>query len=319
VRVAIGRAAVALLLVAAAGYLVLVNDSTTGTSRDVPAPPMIQPPIVDARADTGGRDWRESVTTVVPLGYKALSFPILLYHYIRKPPDKRKDLVGYNLSVSPQDFEAQMDWLLYSGYHPVDFNDIRAYYSGVRPLPAKPVVITFDDGYADLYTTAYPILRARGFKAVAYIVSGFVNHTRYVTSAQILEMDRNGIEIASHTVDHADLTRDPAVAYEVDVSKQWLERLVGHPVIDFAYPSGKYDALAIHELQQAAYSSAVTEMPGTWHTMDDRYVWTRVRVSGGENLIEFVRALGPVMPTIRLTTVNIPSYPLNPEASRPGY
>lgn len=323
VRVVLGRAAAAVLLVAAAAYLIQVDDSVLPPApARAPAPAIIQPPVLVARADMGGREWRESTTLIVPLGYKTLSFPILMYHYIRTPPNPRIDLVGYNLSVAPKDFQAQMDWLLDSGYHPVDFNDIRAYFAGQRALPAKPVVITLDDGYTDLYTTAYPILRAHRFKAVAYIVSGFVNTVRYVSSAQVVDMDRHGIEIADHTVDHADLARDSVatIAYEVVTSKRWLEHLVGHPVVDFAYPSGKYDAAAIAELRLAGYSTAVTEVPGTWHEMDaSRYVWTRVRVSGGEKLAAFVHYLGPVMPSVAVTTITVPSNYLNPEASRPGY
>src|SRR5260370_16594384 len=92
-----------------------------------------------------------------------------------------------------------MDWLSANGSRPVDFNDVRAYFAGRQPLPANPVVITLDDGYADLYTTAYPILAAHGFKAVAYIVSGFVGTGPYVSAAQVVQMDQNGIELASHT------------------------------------------------------------------------------------------------------------------------
>jgi len=317
----IGRVAAALILVVAAGYLLQVNDSVLLLPKAAPAPVVIAPPILVAQAEVGGREWFETKSRIVPLGYKTLSFPILMYHYVRTPPSPRADLVGYNLSVAPKDFKAQMDWLLYNGYHPVDFNDIRAYFAGVRPLPGKPVVITLDDGYTDLYTTAYPILRAHGFKAVAYIVSGFVDKPRYITSAQLLEMDRNGIEIAGHTVDHANLARSSvaSITYEVVQSKRWLEQLIGHPVVDFAYPSGRYDATVVAVLQRAGYSTAVTEQWSTQHTMDDRYVWARVRVSGGETLATFVKYLGPTMPTVAVTTINVPGEILNPDTSRTGY
>ncbi|HKV87447.1 MAG TPA: polysaccharide deacetylase family protein [Candidatus Dormibacteraeota bacterium] len=320
-RAVTGRVLAALVVVVAAGYLLQVDDSVALHPASVMAPAVIQPPILVAQADAGGREWRQDKSRVVPLGYRTLMFPILMYHYIRTPPSPLTDRLGYNLSIAPRDFQAQMDWLLYHGYHPVDFNDIRAYFAGKTPLPARPVVITLDDGYADLYTAAYPILRAHEFKAVAYIVSGFVGRSRYVTQAQIVEMDRHGIEIGAHTVDHADLARasQGQLMFQIVQSKHWLEQLVGHPVIDFAYPSGRFSAAAIAALEQTGYSTAVTELWSTIHSLDDRYVWTRIRVSGGENLTLFVKNLGPTMPTVVVTTINVPAELMNPDTSRPGY
>jgi peptidoglycan/xylan/chitin deacetylase (PgdA/CDA1 family) len=193
-----------------------------------------------------------------------------------------------------------MDWLASSGYHPVDFNDLRAYFSGVMPLPAKPLVITLDDGYADLYTTAYPILQAHEFKAVAYIVTSFVGQARYVTAAQVQEMDRHGIQIASHTVDHANVAKASLywATAQLAASKAWLENLTGHSVVDFAYPSGKFSGTAIAALQATGYDTAVTELPGTVHSRADRYLWTRERAYGGESLGDFVNSLGAVEPWV---------------------
>jgi peptidoglycan/xylan/chitin deacetylase (PgdA/CDA1 family) len=239
-------------------------------------------------------------TRVIPLGRSSISVPILMYHYIRPAPSIYTDYLGYRLTVTPGDFTAQMDWLASSGYHPIDFNDLRAYFSGVMPLPAKPVVITLDDGYADLYTTAYPILQAHKFKAVAYIVTSFVGQARYVTAAQVQEMDRHGIMIASHTVDHANVAKASLywATAQLAASKTWLENLTGHSVVDFAYPSGKYSATAIAALQATGYDTAVTELPGTVHSRADRYLWTRERVYGGESLGDFVNNLGGVEPWV---------------------
>src|SRR6266852_5881022 len=239
-------------------------------------------------------------TRVIPLGRTSLSVPILMYHYIRPAPSTYTDYMGYRLTVTPDDFEAQMDWLARNEYHPVDFNDLRAYFGGVRPLPSKPVVITLDDGYADLYATAFPILHSHKFKAVAYIVTSFVGQSRYVTAAQVLEMDHNGIEIASHTVDHANLSKASLywATAQLAASKTWLENLTGHSVVDFAYPSGKYSGTAIVALQATGYDTAVTELPGTVHSRADRYLWTRERVYGGETLGDFVNSLGGVEPWV---------------------
>jgi peptidoglycan/xylan/chitin deacetylase (PgdA/CDA1 family) len=245
------------------------------------------------------------VEAVIPLGRKQISVPILMYHYIQDLPPY-VDRLTYNLTVTPKDFNTQLSWLRLHGYHSVTFDDIRAYFMAKRPLPGKPVVITLDDGYRDLYTSAYPILEQNGFKAVAYIVTSVIGHTRYVTTDMILEMDRYGIEIASHTVDHANVARiSPGnLAYEVVQSKQDLEHLVGHPVVDFAYPSGRFDSAAELALQSAGYSTAVTELYSTELTWASRYTWPRDRVSGGEALIPFIRSLGPVEPFILITESN---------------
>jgi peptidoglycan/xylan/chitin deacetylase (PgdA/CDA1 family) len=252
-------------------------------------------------------DYFISRVDVVPLGRVNITVPILMYHYIRQPPSMRTDLLGYKLSVSPADFAAQVDVLWRSGYHPVDLNDIRAYFAGKEPLPSKPVVITFDDGYSDLFTAAFPILARHKFKAVAYIVSGFVGRGGYVTSDQVLELDHNGIEIASHTVDHADLARSSAgsTMRELVDSKRWLEQLLGHPVVDFAYPSGKFNPQVVAEVQRAGYDTAVTTMDSADHSLADRYTWTRVRVGGGESMADFMHNLGTPMPCKTITVLEI--------------
>jgi len=233
----------------------------------------------------------------VPLGRTEISVPILMYHYIDALP-KNYDRVTYNLTVTPTNFRQQMDYLRDNGYHAITFDDLRLYFNGVRPLPSRPVVITIDDGYRDLYTNAFPVLQAHDFTAVAYIVTSFVNRPRYVTSDMIMAMDRAGIEIASHTVDHADIARAaaPSVTYEVVASKLWLEKLLGHPIIDFAYPSGKFNIVDEQVLERAGYSTAVTEQESTYHLWATRYAWSRTRVWGAWKLSDFIKSLGPVEP-----------------------
>lgn len=238
---------------------------------------------------------------VIPPGRPQVRVPILEYHYIRVVSDPR-DRLGFNLSVTPADFQAQMDWLQANGYHPVDLNDLRAYFKEQKPLPARPVILTFDDGYTDFYTTAFPVLQSHGFKGVAYIVTGFLDHPRYMTSAQVVEIDRAGIEVAAHTVSHVDLTKASAASLvsEIQGSKNALERMLGHPVLDFCYPSGMFNATVIAALQQAGFESATTELPGTDHTWASRLTWTRVRVNGGERLDQFIANLGTPDKTIKI-------------------
>jgi len=237
---------------------------------------------------------------VVPAGRVRIRVPILEYHYIRVNPDPR-DRLGFNLSVTPANFTAQMDWLATNGYHPINIADLRAYFVSATPLPAKPVVLTFDDGHRDFYTMAFPILQQRRFKAVAYIVPGFFGRIRYMTPAQIVQLDQSGlVEIGSHTVNHVNLvTSNPATRnIELAASKGALESLLEHPVVDFCYPSGDYNSTVAAAVSSAGYLTGTTEVPGTEHSWTDRLTWTRVRVSGGETLGQFAASLGQPEPTV---------------------
>ena len=238
---------------------------------------------------------------VVPVGRPSIQVPILMYHYIRVNPVPG-DRLGFNLSVTPDDFNRQLDWLAANGYHPVDFQDLRQYYAGQEPLPAKPIVLTFDDGYRDMYTNAYPALRAHHFKAVSYVVTGFAGGPNYMTWDMIRELEANGIEIGAHTYSHLDLTKvspDELHRQLVDSEGDFLAQL-GHPVVDFCYPAGRFNAGVVAAVQAAGYQTATTTDPGTQHALGDRFTWSRVRVSGGEPLDQFVANLGPTEPAVKL-------------------
>jgi peptidoglycan/xylan/chitin deacetylase (PgdA/CDA1 family) len=292
-----GRAFAAIMLVAASATALMISDTELAP---VAVAPVVHAGVPVALPDPNDRVVRRGVNEgIIPLGRTRIYLPILTYHYIR---DLKKpyDQLSFNLSVTPANFTLQMQYLWSHGYHPVTFDDVRAYFGGQRPLPSKPVVITIDDGYRDLYTTAYPILQKFGFRAVAYIVSSFVDRPRYVTSAMILDLVQNGFEIADHTVDHADIAREsvPVITYEVVESKQFLEKLIGSPVVDFAYPSGKFNLTDMQVLHDRGYSTATTEQDGTSRTWDTRYAWPRTRVGGGESLADFIKSLGPVEPFV---------------------
>jgi peptidoglycan/xylan/chitin deacetylase (PgdA/CDA1 family) len=302
VRVLMRRGTPVVALVAAGFLLLQIGDSTAMPEA---AAAMLEKQAPFGMAAGTDHEFFLTHTKVIPIGRLSISVPILMYHYIRPAPSIYLDRLGYRLTVTPDDFHAQMDWLSVNGYHPVDFNDLRAYFGGLTPLPSKPVVITLDDGYSDLYTTAYPILKSYHFKAVAYIVTSFVGQSRYVTDDQIVEMDQNAIQIASHTIDHANIggASVGSATYQLATSKAWLQHLIGHSVVDFAYPSGRFSSSAVYALQATGYDTAVTELPGTVHSRADRYTWTRIRVGGGESLSDFIYSLGPPEPWVDVTAV----------------
>ena len=307
---------IAALVALSAGALVQAVAAPDDRPAGVPAALAALPVPGHARLSYRERPGPAPLTVGrVPAGRTAVRVPILMYHYIRVNPDPR-DQLGFDLSVTPADFAQQMDWLAANGYHPIDFDDLRGYLLGQGGLPERPVVLTFDDGYRDLYTTAYPILRAHHFKAVSYVVSGFVDSPSNVTAAQVLEMDANGIQIGAHTVSHADLTKlsGASLWHEVFDSRAALEGLLGHPVLDFCYPSGSVNDAVVRAVQAAGFQTATTTQPGVLHSAADRFLWTRVRVSGGEPLDRLVADLGQpepadvvTVPAPRPTALHAPS------------
>jgi peptidoglycan/xylan/chitin deacetylase (PgdA/CDA1 family) len=220
--------------------------------------------------------------------------PIVEYHYIRVNANPL-DQLGFRLSVTPTDFQRQMNWLAENGYHPVFLADLRAYFLAGQPLPAGSVVLTFDDGYVDFFETAFPILRTLGFKAVSYVVPGFLGRPGYMGQEQVQQLDASGIvEVASHTVNHLDLTKvSPSVLnIQLQASKGSLEQLLGHPVLDFCYPSGRFNGRVVAAVTAAGYQTATTEQPGTERDWSGRFTWSRTRVEGGESMGQFAQRLG---------------------------
>jgi peptidoglycan/xylan/chitin deacetylase (PgdA/CDA1 family) len=240
----------------------------------------------------GQRTWRFSTVAGPPMalapGPAFVKVPILMYHYIQVNPDSR-DRLGFALSVTPADFAAQMDWLARNGYHPITFRDLHAYLAGAAGLPSHPVILTFDDGYKDFYTRALPVLLSHDFKAVIYVVSGFIGRPGYMTASQVQTADSSDIEVGSHTVDHADLAIAApwSVRYQLTESKRALEGLLGHPVVSFCYPSGKFNPAVASAVHNAGYWNATTTRLGSVRALDGRYVWGRLRISGGEGLDVF--------------------------------
>lgn len=183
--------------------------------------------------------------------------PILMYHYIRDY-NNHNDKVGANLSVPPQVFNNQLEVLKQKGYTPITFNDV---VNG--KLPQKPIILTFDDGYADFYQNAFPILKQKNMTAVSYIITSFKNGN-YMSDDQIKEISVYGIEIGSHTIDHPDLskTSEAKAEREINQSKKDLEALIGKSIVSFCYPAGKYNDQTIEITRKAGFKYATTTKAG---------------------------------------------------------
>lgn len=219
--------------------------------------------------------------------------PILAYHYVRTDRTAG-DVLGNRLSVTPSDFAAQMDLLRRDGVHAITLGDLLAALHGDASLPSRPVVITFDDGYDNLFFNALPVLQRYHLCATVFAIPGFLGRPGYLTATRLRAVAAAGVRIGAHTMTHVDLTKQPpdALAAEIGQSGDALRALTGQEVADFAYPFGSFDDAAMHAVQAAGFSDAVALQNGLPESWTARYALPRIEVVGGESLVQFAADAG---------------------------
>ena len=200
-----------------------------------------------------------SPATATPqAGSRTARVPILMYHRI--------GTVGAGLMVDRRTFSEQMRWLHQNGYRTLTQRELYDALALGKPLPPKPVLITFDDGYDDVLRFALPVLERLRMRATAYVITGRSTDWRspFLSWFELRELDRRGIEVASHTVSHRDLRTlsDRQLAHELVASRQALEHRLGHPVRWLAYPFGGHDSRVVAAARRAGYLLAVTTVGG---------------------------------------------------------
>ncbi|MFN2242541.1 MAG: polysaccharide deacetylase family protein [Anaerolineae bacterium] len=220
--------------------------------------------------------------------------PILMYHHIEVPPP-RADAVRRDLSVSPKDFEAQLAYLQQEGYETITLNDLTLHLTTGMPLPPKPIILTFDDGYANAYTNAFPLLQEYGFVGTFFLISEPIDaeDPNFVSWAEVEEMYAAGMRFEPHSYNHPDMRNRgfDFVVFQILAPKEAIEARTGEPCRFFAYPAGRYDDFVIDVLRSAYFWGAVLTEQGATHTADDLFTLRRVRVHGGDDLSAFIRIL----------------------------
>lgn len=229
--------------------------------------------------------------------------PILMYHKVGVAPAGSKLM---KLWVTPAEFRRQMEYLSKNGWHPITFKDLYSHWDKGTPLPKKPVILTFDDGYQNNFTEAFPILRDFGFRAVIYVVVqtvGFDNQwhnpaseTRIpmISWAQLKEMQKAGWEIGSHTMNHPNLGRTDIkdVKREVEKSRAIIAEFLEETPDSFAYPYGAGEDVpaVVQAVKEAGYRTAVTVHAGKWPIErfgDKPLNLPRAFVRGDDNMLDF--------------------------------
>lgn len=220
-----------------------------------------------------------------------VSVPILLYHYVAYNPNP-KDTQRDALSVPPDKFDAQMDYLSKNGYTPITLDTLYGIYNKQTSAPNRPVILTFDDGYDNFYSIVFPILRKYNFHAVSFISTGLVGGSYYMNWNQIKEIQSSGlVNFEDHTVTHANL---PTLSYAQTLkqmvdSKNTLTSQTGYPVNFIAYPFGTTNS----SVQQAARQAGFVGGLGTWFgkATGGSMNMPRIRVSGFWSIKEFASRL----------------------------
>jgi peptidoglycan/xylan/chitin deacetylase (PgdA/CDA1 family) len=214
--------------------------------------------------------------------------PILMYHVLGVPP---ANAPYPDLYVRPADLAGQLSWLASHGYHGVTLGQVFRYWRSGAALPAKPVVISFDDGYLSDYAVALPALHRFGWPGVLNLIVDNVKPGD-LTRWQVRKLIAAGWEIDAHTVHHLDVTTLDAAQLHEEVagSRADLQRMFGQPVDFFCYPAGRYDATAIAAVRAAGYLGATTTTLGLAHARD-AYTLNRIRIDYGDGVSGFVAKL----------------------------
>jgi peptidoglycan/xylan/chitin deacetylase (PgdA/CDA1 family) len=215
--------------------------------------------------------------------------PILMYHVISSPP---ANAPYPDLYVPGKSFAAQVGWLARHGYHAVTLQQVFDSWRGARTLPAKPIVLSFDDGYLSQLKNALPVLKARHWPGVLNLEVANTKPVWGIRPPGVRKLIRAGWEIDAHTLTHPDLTAvgSAQLRDEVAGSRAAIRKAFHVPVNFFCYPAGRYNDTVIAAVQAAGYLGATTTnyglaRPGDLYTLD------RVRINGSDGISTFAGKL----------------------------
>jgi peptidoglycan/xylan/chitin deacetylase (PgdA/CDA1 family) len=212
---------------------------------------------------------------------KAVCIPVLCYHQIGRGK--------HALSISVNAFKRQMRYLYMKGFKPITPYDLLKFLQNKHAkLPAKPVIITFDDAWKSQYTNALPILLKYSFKAVFFIAPSALKKYKGVkyppknlfSRKMIIDLHKKGFIIASHSYYHVNLIKlkNRGIFFEYKASKKWIEKLTGKRVIFFAFPYGAYNEKTLRIAKKCGYKALFTTNKGVIHKKSNPLLLNRFMV-----------------------------------------
>jgi len=203
--------------------------------------------------------------------------PVLLYHSVAEvaPYEQLR-----RFTVTPSRFREHVAAIVASGRTPMTVSELASALKGERPLPLRPVAVTFDDGYDDT-PAAVELLRNAGISSTVYVTTGTIATPRGISEELLPALLASADEIGAHTVTHPHLDEIPtsdAVA-EIDGSRRELEERLGGPIASFAYPHGAHDRVIRDAVIAAGFTSAAAVKNALSHRGDDPFAIARWTVT----------------------------------------
>lgn len=203
--------------------------------------------------------------------------PTLMYHHIQSSEQAAANRQT-NLTVNTETFKSQMQYLKDKGYNVVAMSALTNFFDSGTPVSGKSVLLTFDDGYEDFYTDAYPILSNLGFAATLFTPTGLMNNPGYLSWDQIAQM-KGSVLFANHTWSHKSvLTNNAEMEREISTADiQLSDHGLNSPKV-FAYPYGPDTLPAENYLNKLGYEAAFTTKPGSTLCKKQRFNLPRIRI-----------------------------------------
>ncbi len=205
--------------------------------------------------------------------------PILVYHRVN-------DIDTNPTTLKVADFEAQLKYLVDNGYHVIAPDDLLDAWETGKPLPDKPIVLTFDDGHEDIYKNVFPLLQKYNMRATVFIVTDHIGRKDYLSWDFVRALQAGGyMDFESHTMTYKDLTtlKGDKLWNEIYGSKQAIEWALKKPAKFIAYPDGKYTLDAEDTSKEVGFRAGFIEDYGLAANDSNSYVLTRIPVRGSDS------------------------------------
>ncbi|WP_394903212.1 polysaccharide deacetylase family protein [Clostridium butyricum] len=212
--------------------------------------------------------------------------PVLYYHSV-------DENAANEVTITPEKLKEQLDYINDNNYVTITMTELYDHIENNKPIPEKSILITFDDGYMNNYTEAFPMLKELNMTATIFCVGNSLDGSYYLSEEAIKEMSDYGIDIESHTVNHVHLD---TMSYdeqllELKNSKNILEKITGKEVLSLAYPFGDYNDNTIKAAKDAGYKMGFTTKLGLSDRTDDIYKLDRIYISSSYDMNTFKNLL----------------------------